>query len=59
MSYSKWLALIKLFELSVSAKTASKQMQSSYKTTLKAFDTIRYSILAELAKTDQYPKGKN
>ena len=58
MSYSKWLALIKLFELSVSAKTASEQMHLSYKTTLKAFDTIRYSILEELAKTDSVLKGK-
>ncbi len=58
MSYSKWLALIKLFELSVSVKTASEQMYLSYKTTLKAFDTIRYSILEELAKTDSVLKGK-
>ncbi len=58
ISHSKWLALIKLFELSVSAKTASEQMHLSYKTTLKAFDAIRYSILAELAKTDRVLKGK-
>jgi len=56
--YSKWFALIKLFELSVSSRTASEQMQLSYKTTLKAFDTIRYSILEELAKTDRVLKGK-
>ncbi len=56
--YSKWFALIKLFELSISAKTASKQMHLSYKTTLKAFDTIRYSILEDLAKTDPVLKGK-
>jgi len=56
--YSKWLAIIKLFELSVSAKTASEQIQLSYKTTLKAFDTIRYSILEELAKTDRVLKGE-
>ena len=56
--YSKWLSLIKLFELSVSAKTASEQVQLSYKTTLKAFDTIRYSILEELAKSDKVLKGK-
>jgi len=58
ISYSKWLALIKLFELSLSAKTASDQMQLNYKTTLKSFDTIRYSILEELAKTDRVLKGK-
>jgi hypothetical protein len=53
ISYSKWLSLIKLFELSLSAKTASKQMQLDYKTTLKAFDTLRFSILEELAKSDR------
>ena len=58
ISYSKWLALIKLFELSLSAKTASKQMQLDYKTTLKAFDTLRFSILEELAKTDRILKGE-
>lgn len=58
ISYSKWLALIKLFELSLSAKTASKQMQLDYKTTLKAFDTLRFSILEELAKTDRVLKGE-
>lgn len=42
----------------MSAKTASEQMHLSYKTTLKAFDTIRYSILEELAKTDRVLKGK-
>jgi len=44
--------------LSLSAKTASKQMQLDYKTTLRAFDTIRYCILEELAKTDRVLKGK-
>lgn len=58
ISYSKWLALIKLFELSLSAKTASKQMQLDYKTTLKAFDTLRFSILEELAKSDRVLKGE-
>ncbi len=32
--------------------------QLSYKTTLKAFDTIRYSILEELAKSDRVLKGE-
>ncbi len=52
------MSLVKLFELSTSAKTASEQMHPSYKTTLKAFDVIRYSILEELAKTDLVLKGK-
>lgn len=58
ISYSKWLALIKLFELSVSAKVASEQTQTSYKTALKAFDVIRFSILEELAKTDDVLRGE-
>ncbi len=33
-------------------------MQISYKTTLKAFDIIRYCILEELAKSDRVLKGK-
>ncbi len=33
-------------------------MHPSYKTTLKAFDAIRFSILGELAKTDHVLKGK-
>lgn len=48
--YSKWLALIKLFELSVSAKAASEQTKTSYKTALKAFDAIRNSILERHAE---------
>lgn len=56
--YSKWLALVKLFELSVSALVASEQSQTSYKTTLKAFDVIRLSILDELAKTDDVLRGE-
>jgi len=38
ISYSKWLALTKLFELSLSAKTALEQIQLNYKATLKVFD---------------------
>jgi len=33
-------------------------MHLSYKTTLKAFDTIRFLILKELAKTDRVLKGE-
>lgn len=45
ISASKWLSLIKLFELSVSARKASAEAKLSYNTTLKAFDIIRLSIL--------------
>ena len=48
ISYAKWLMLIKLFELSVSARVATKQSELSYATTLKAFDTFRKTILNNL-----------
>jgi transposase len=41
-----WLWLIKLFELEVCALRAAVQCKISYPTALKAYDIIRYSILA-------------
>ena len=58
ITYSKWLAIIKLFELSVSANEAAQQMDLDYKTVLKAFDTIRLAIVTELAKTDKALRGE-
>ena len=52
---SKWLSLIKLFELSVSARKASAEVKLSYNTTLKAFDIIRLSILHDsIAHGDKF-----
>ncbi|MFB3765027.1 MAG: transposase, partial [Methanotrichaceae archaeon] len=45
ISASKWLSLIKLFELSISARRASSEVKLSYDTALRAFDIIRLSIL--------------
>jgi len=45
-SFKTWLWLIKLFELEVPAFKAAVQSGVSYPTALKAFDLIRYSILA-------------
>ena len=53
ISASKWLILIKLFELSVSARKASAEMNLSYKTTLKAFDLMRKVIVEDLSKYDE------
>ena len=58
ITYSKWLAIIKLFELSVSANEAARQMDLDYKTVLKAFDAIRLAIVTELAKTDKALRGE-
>ena len=48
ISYSKWLVLIKLFEISSVAKVAVEQAQVDYKTALKAFDIFRHLILDNL-----------
>lgn len=58
ISYAKWLILVKLFELEVSARKASKQVGLSYPTTLKAFDVIRYVIALRMAKKDEKLKGE-
>ena len=58
ISASKWLMLIKLFELSVSARKASAEMGISYKTTLKAYDILRKAIAEELSKRDEIMKGE-
>jgi transposase len=58
ISASRWLILIKLFELSVSARKASVEMNMSYKTTLKAFDLLRRAIAEELSKFDEIMKGE-
>ena len=58
ISASKWLTLIKLFELSVSARKASVEMNMSYKTTLKAFDILRKAIAEGLSKCDDILKGE-
>jgi transposase len=58
ISASRWLILIKLFELSVSARKASVEMNMSYKTTLKGFDLLRKAIAEELSKSDEILKGE-
>jgi transposase len=58
ISASRWLILIKLFELSISARKASVEMNLSYKTTLKAFDLLRKAIAEELSKCDEILKGE-
>lgn len=46
LSCRDWLWIIKLFELEVSARKASKQIGISYPTILKAFNLIRTAITA-------------
>lgn len=52
LPYSTWLKLIKLFELSTTARLASLKIGVSYKTTLNVFCIIRGSILEEISKKD-------
>lgn len=58
ISYSKWLMLIKLFELEVSARKASKQVGLGYPATLKAYDAMRMVIFHQLSKKDRKLNGE-
>jgi hypothetical protein len=40
ISPSQWISLIKLFELSISARKAASDVGLSYKTALKAYDIL-------------------
>jgi transposase len=55
---SQWLSIVKLFELSVSARKAAKDVALSYKTTLKAYEILRRILVEELASTDGLLKGE-
>lgn len=55
---SQWLSLIKLFELSTSARKAAQEVDLSYKTTLRAYDILRRVLVEELARTDEILKGE-
>jgi len=58
ISPSQWLSLIKLFELSASARKATQEVHLSYKTTLRAYDILRRVLVEELARTDDVLKGE-
>jgi transposase len=58
MPLSKWLILMKLFELATSARKAAKEVKVNYNTALKAFDAMRRVIVNELAKNDLVLKGE-
>lgn len=58
ISPSQWLSLIKLFELSVSARKAAKDVALSYKTALTAYEILRRTLVEELARSDELLKGE-
>jgi len=55
---SQWLSLIKLFELSISARKAARESHLSYKTTLRAYDILRRVLVEELTRMDDLFKGE-
>jgi transposase len=58
ISPSQWLAVIKLFELSVSARKTAKDVSLSYNTSLKAYDLLRRVLVEDLARSDDLLKGE-
>ena len=58
ISYKRWLWIVKLFELEVSAHKTAAQMKLSYPTVLKAFDVLRYSIIAHTYNVDDFLSGE-
>jgi transposase len=58
ISCKKWLWIIKLFELELSARKISQQVGLSYPTVLKALNTIRMAILANNSENKELLKGK-
>lgn len=58
ISYKKWLWIIKLFELEVSARKIADQTKLSYPTALKAVDILRYSIIAHTDDLDEFLSGE-
>jgi len=58
ISYKKWLWIIKLFELEVSARKIAQQVQLSYPTVLKAVTIIRIAIVANTKEAQDLLNGE-
>ena len=58
ISFKKWLWIIKLFELEVSAKKIAQQVQLSYPTVLKAVTLIRIAIVANARDAQDLLNGE-
>lgn len=58
LTNSEWLAILKLFELSVSARKASQEIHISYKSALKAYEIVRRAIAEYLAIEDEILRGE-
>jgi len=58
ISFKKWLWIIKLFELEVSARKIAQQVQLSYPTVLKAVTIIRVAIVANTKEPKEFLNGE-
>lgn len=58
ISFKKWLWIIKLFELEVSARKITQQVQLSYPTVLKAVTLIRIAIVANAKDAQDLLNGE-
>jgi len=58
LSASKWLWLIKLFELEISSHRIAKEMHISYPTALKATNLVRQAILSTAKDYELLLKGE-
>lgn len=58
ISCKQWLWIIKLFELELSARKISQQVDLSYPTVLKAVNVIRMAILAHYGNNQDLLKGE-
>ena len=58
ISFQKWLVLIKLFKLCISANEAAKEAGVSYPTALAAYDCMRMAIVKHMAKSDSQLRGE-
>lgn len=58
IDFQKWLALIELFKLCISANEAAKEAEVSYPTALAAYDCMRMAIVKHMARTDSQLRGE-
>ena len=58
ISFKKWLWIIKLFELEVSARKLAQQVQLSYPTVLKAVTLLRIAIVANAKDAQDLLNGE-
>jgi transposase len=58
LPFTKWIGLIKLFELGLSARHASIELSINYRTALKVFHLIRHALVYSAQKIDEELTGE-